>query len=325
MSAIAPTEITKSLRDNNKILNTTDQVNSGLQKANEQYNNWKQILSGALNDKQLVWGLAVIFCFYVFYSVFNTAIGNGQDEDDLTCQCPKFHRWFYKVIVFVCGVIWSVCFVSIAIYDTYAFISASRNPASNDSESTDGNQPVKRTTETSEKDLGKLDDILKLCEKHLWLEFYKAYSVGAGAYEKVRLPDIRSTVTVKKFTKDVNDDVNTKQDDDETDFGRKDLTETAAKQTFVFFYSFLVIVRLLAQLAVVPMLILQMLSTYAWICITEDYHCQNAVTRYQLGLYQAYITFGFYFALLIAILTTTMLRWFPHSKDARDVGAACYA
>ena len=259
----------------------------------------------------------------MFYSVFNTAIGNGQDEDRLTCQCPVFHRWFYQAIVSVCGVIWSLCFVSFAIYDTYVFISASRNPASNHSESTNGNQPVKKTTETSEKNLGKLDDTLKLCENHLWLEFYKAYSVGAGAYKKVRLPDIRSTV--KKFTKDVNDDVNTKQGDDETDFGRKDLTEMTAKQTFVFFYSFLVIVRLLAQLAVVPMLILQMLSTYAWICITEDYHCQNAVTCYQLGLYQACVTFGFYFALLIASLATTMLRWFPHSKDARNVGAACYA
>ena len=320
MSATAPTEIMQSL--DKKILNITDQVNSGLQKANEQYHNWKQILSGALNDKQLLCGLAVILCFYVFYSVFNTTIGNGQDEDNLTCQCPMFHRLFYQVIVFVWGVIWIVCFVSIAIYDTHTFMSVSRNPASNDSQSTDGKQPVKKTTRTSEKNLAKLDDILKLCETHLWLEFYKAYSVGASAYEKIRLPDIRNIV--KRFVKDDN----AQQGDDETDFDGKDIgvfMETSAKRSFVFFYSILVIVRLLAQVAVVPMLMLQMLSTYAWICITEDYHCQNAVTRYQLGLYQAYITFGFYFALLIAILATTMLRWFPHSKDARDVGAGCYA
>ena len=353
--------------DKNAVPNhTPDQVNSALEKANEQYHNWKQILSGALNDKQLVWGLAVIFCFYVFYSVFNTAIGNGQDEDDLTCKCPMFHRWFYRAIVFVSGVIWIVCFVSIAIYDTYMFITLYRNPASN--ESTDG------ITGTSEKYSAKLDDKLKLCENHLWLEFYKAYSVGSAAYEKVVIPqDIR--IIINMFTtKDVNDDNsiqggmnddntrqgmnddntrqgmndgntrqgmnddNTRRGNDETDFGNdetdfgKDETdfgkkeaEKVAKQTFVFFYSFLVIVRFLAQLVVIPMLILQMLSTYAWICITEDYHCQSAVTHYQLGLYQAYITFGFYIALLIAILATTMLRWFPHSKDARDVGAASYA
>ena len=345
--------------DKNAVPNyTPDQVNSALEKANEQYHNWKQILSGALNDKQLIWGLAVIFCFYVFYSVFNTAIGNGQDEDELTCRCPMFHRWFYRAIVFVSGVIWIVCFVSIAIYDTYMFITLRTGNPAQSNESTDG------ITGTSEKYSAKLDDKLKLCENHLWLEFYKAYSVGSAAYEKVMIPqDIR--IIINMFTtKDMNDDNsiqgmnddntrqgmndgntrqgmnddNTRRGNDETDFGNdetdfgkdetdfgKEEAEKVAKQTFVFFYSFLVIVRFLAQLVVVPMLILQMLSTYAWICITEDYHCQSPVTQYQLGLYQAYITFGFYIALLIAILATTMLRWFPHSKDARDVGAASYA
>jgi len=112
--------------------------------------------------------------------------------------------------------------------------------------------------------------------------------------------------------------------DDEIDFNPEDL-ETIAKKTFFFFYPFLVIVRLMAQIITVPMLILQMLNTYAWICITKDYHCQNAVTRYQLGLYQAFITFCFYIALLIAILNTVMLRWFPLSKKARDAGATSYA
>ena len=127
-----------------------------------------------------------------------------------------------------------------------------------------------------------------------------------------------------------------KKGDDEIDTGRKksqsdepdiavEDVEKIAKKTFFFFYPFLVIVRLLAQVIAVPILILQMLNTYAWICITEDYHCQNAVTRYQLGLFQAYITFGFYIALLIAILNTTMLRWFPLSKKARDAGATSYA
>ena len=121
--------------------------------------------------------------------------------------------------------------------------------------------------------------------------------------------------------------------DDEIDSGRKksqsddesDDVEKIARSTFFFFYPFLVIVRLLAQVIAVPILILQMLNTYAWICVTGDYHCQNAVTRYQLGLFQAYITFGFYIALLIAILNTTMLRWFPLSKKARDAGATSYA
>ena len=323
-----------------EVVSTTKQLNAELQMATEQYHNWKQTLSGALNDRQLVSGLGILFAFYVFYSVFNTITGD-KDEDNITCQCPLNHRAYYQTIVYLSISIWIAIFAGIVIYDIYTlyktprlsgFSPPSGNEDKDNSKSIRSNKtpsgPEEKSTYT------KLDEKLKHYENQFWLEFYKAYSVGAGAYESMKLPNIESIlkkeeeITCNKS--ETNDDENNTKsnatknehdDDDEIDGG----IEEIAKQSFFFFYPFLVIVRLFAQLSLVPVLILQMLNTYAWVCFTEDFYCEDAISRYQLGLAQTYMTFGFYIALLIAILSTIMLRWFPYSKHARDIKTTSFA
>ena len=199
---------------NNGELKLVGLINSELEQAKEQYHNWKKILSGALNDKQLLCGLGVLFGFYLFYSVFNTIIGNDQDEDNLTCQCPSSHRQFYQAVVITSGLIWIACFASITIYDSHISIIMYRNhirsrnskvpghtaDSLKQTDSTDDNQQPTEKNQVKSK-YGELDNALKLCEQQLWLEFYKAYSVGSGTYENTKLPSIKTIV--KKFTKDV--------------------------------------------------------------------------------------------------------------------------
>ena len=341
-----------------EVLTITQQLNAGLQVATEQYHNWKQTLSGALNDIQLVSGLGVLFVFYVFYSIFNTVIGD-KDVDSVTCQCPTNHRSYYEAIVYLSISIWTVIFASIAIYDGYILyknplsgFSPKSNQDGDDGEN--GGKPCricgisiylrtitkscwtattdKTPEETTNRIYSKMDDQLKHYENHFWLEFYKAYSVGAGGYESMSLPNIKSVILreIQEAKSDNNNEENNDENDgdttnndqvDETDGGMQEL----AKQSFFFFYPFLVIVRFFAQLALIPVLILQMLNTYAWICLTEDHYCEDDESRYLLGLAQTYLTFTFYIALLIAILSTIMLRWFPYSKLARDIKVASCA
>ena len=189
-----------------------NRITSELEQVKEQYHNWKQILSGALNDKQLLCGLGVLFGFYLFYSIFNTIIGNDQNEDNLTCQCPSSHRQFYQAVVIVSGLIWIICFVSITIYDSYLFAIMYRDldrnhpSRSTNSRNSKAHTPGRAASTDGPKNGGmvksdKLNDALKLCEQKLWLEFYKAYSVGSGTYEYNKLPDIKCIVN--KFTEDV--------------------------------------------------------------------------------------------------------------------------
>jgi len=90
-----------------------------------------------------------------------------------------------------------------------------------------------------------------------------------------------------------------------------------------FLYPFLVVVRLLAQLALVPLLSFQVLEGYSWICVTDDVYCKSTLNQYRLGLDKAALGFTFYCCLLIAILSSTIIRWFPCSKNARAAGANC--
>ena len=76
------------------------------------------------------------------------------------------------------------------------------------------------------------------------------------------------------------------------------------------FYYILSFIRYIAQLAVVPLLMIQILDTYAYLCFTANSYCTMS-SQYKLHLDQTAMTFAFYCSLMISLLSSTMLRWFP--------------
>ena len=99
-----------------------DKIDSIGEQTKEQYENWKRVLSGALNDKQLVIALAVLFGFYLFFSGFNTILGgNAREENTITCACPTGHSVYYRTLLAVTVTAWVVCFVLTMIWDTVKF------------------------------------------------------------------------------------------------------------------------------------------------------------------------------------------------------------
>ena len=99
-----------------------DKIDSIGEQTKEQYQNWKRVLSGALNDKQLIIALTILFGFYLFFSGFNTILGgNARDENTVTCACPVGHSAYYRTLLNVTVVAWVVCFVLTSIWDTVKF------------------------------------------------------------------------------------------------------------------------------------------------------------------------------------------------------------
>ena len=78
----------------------------------------------------------------------------------------------------------------------------------------------------------------------------------------------------------------------------------------IVFHIILSFIRFIAQLAVVPLLMIQILDTYAYLCFTANSYC-NMRAQYKLHLDQTAMTFAFYCSLMISLLSTTMVRWFP--------------
>ena len=101
-----------------------DKIDSIGEQTKEQYQNWKRVLFGALNDKQLIIALTILFGFYLFFSGFNTILGgNARDENAVTCAyaCPVGHSACYRTLVNVTVVAWVACFVLTSIWDTVKF------------------------------------------------------------------------------------------------------------------------------------------------------------------------------------------------------------
>ena len=99
-----------------------DKIDSIGEQTKEQYQNWKRVLSGALNDKQLIIALTIMFGFYLFFSGFNTILGgNAREENTMTCACPVGHSAYYRTLLVVTIAAWVVCFVLTMIWDTVKF------------------------------------------------------------------------------------------------------------------------------------------------------------------------------------------------------------
>ena len=185
-------------------------------------------------------------------------------------------------------------------------------------------------------------------ENYLWLQFNRVYSVGAilGKHKELQLPEIKSVVadekkirrmSMRKLSIQVNGRlVSTATDDEdepvdelfehmnEEDFALRTADRACSSIAF-FLYPFLLIARLSAQVSLIPLLILQVLDTHAWICVMNDLYCDNLRSEYELGLDRTAMSFAFYCSILVSILASTMLHWFPCSKKAQKSGAMSIA
>ena len=65
-------------------------------------------------------------------------------------------------------------------------------------------------------------------------------------------------------------------------------------------------VSFLAHLALLPLLFLQFLSTYAWICLVGDKYCQEDVSANQLQIDRSGILLGFFIAAALIGFTSKM-------------------
>ena len=62
----------------------------------------------------------------------------------------------------------------------------------------------------------------------------------------------------------------------------------------------------LSHLALLPLLFLQFLSTYAWICLIGDRYCQEDVSENQLQIDRSGILLGFFIAAAVIGFTSQM-------------------
>lgn len=311
---------------------------------------WKRNLTGALDEKRLLGSLVVLCIFYVGYVLFNAVHNNNaNDEDNIvqSCTCKPTHRNFYIGWSIFCYFLW-ICW-HLMIFFFYEFpptvwcrkrCSSGCKSAHATSYSVNDNGQGQFQRSFFTKTVGCLfhSKSIYRYESYLWTRYYELYVIGITKNE--------STFNLENVQKYMAEALSETDDTDGSSKSRKtdklpltdhdqlanqnSKTEPKSLQADmalpVSFSNYgrqywaqmaihvsLSIIRLIAQFVIVPLLMIQMFDTYAFLCFAADNYC-SMTAEYNLHLDQTAITFGFYCSLMVSLLTTTMLRWIPLPK-----------
>lgn len=313
---------------------------------------WKNALSGALNDTQLTFALVVLFIFFVVYVFFDGVFidSNRKDIDEVKdlptdnsdCNCKSFHKIFYIVWFTICSALWVLgpfvlwifqccsrccikiesdsCTSSLAkIHDCITEIAKNIRLCNS--------KNVKKIADPFLK-LFKVDRItgpLKKIEDLKWFEYYNMHITGTYI-TKIKFKKIKKRILkaigpsdANKSEQEAKKDSNgkSKQTIDE----KVDIEEIegnyCCSYCAIVFYSvcfLLECMRIIAQRAAVPLLMVQAFDTYAFICFTGNEYC-SATAQYDIPLGQAAITFAFSVSIMVSALTVAMLKWFKYKRS----------
>ena len=297
---------------------------------------WKSTLSGALNDQQLFWALFVLGIFSIFYILVNTTHNDeSKDEDSIKelCKCNKDHRRFYIILFSICTLSWVIFHFLLALLGCFncsvsdCLIECCSNKCCNTKQPEDNHQPEDKCQWylccCCRKVIYKIYDQFKFYilnkeklsryEFHLWTQYCELYTIGITKNtENFNLDCVEALIkeTLKGSAESTNE-VDTKVVYDATTVLPKYHKECGCRGIVQgLFFIFIKVIQFTAQLCVVPLLIIQMYDTYAFLCFAEDSYCTTR-EEYNLHLDQTAFTFGFYTALMVSLLTTTMLQWIP--------------
>ena len=191
------------------------------------------------------------------------------------------------------------------------------------------------------------DDIHRY-ENYLWTQYYELYVIGITKDIKM-FSDKSVTNIFTEHLKNNDKDKNKDNNEDELDSPGKKSEDKSQENsrdpenkisahvdiiacplnynirgcgdqcmflTHICIHFVLWFIRFLAQLALVPLLMIQMLDTYAFLCINTVFksYCTGG-EEYDLHLDQTAISFGFYCSLMLSYVTSIMLRWIPKPKS----------
>ena len=311
---------------------------------------WKSALSGALNDTQLTFALVVLFIFFVVYVFFDGVFidSDRKDIDDVKdlltddCNCKSFHKNFYIVWFTICSALWVLGPFVLWIFQCCSRCCFKTDCTSSLAKIHDGitgiaekikscnSKNVKEIANTILKflKLFKVDKVtgpLKKIEKLKWFEYYNMHITGASI-TKIKFKKIK-----KRILKVIGP-----SDSNKSEQGAKEDSNGKSKQTMdekvdieeidgnyccsccvIIFYPvcfLLECMRIIAQRAAVPLLMVQAFDTYAFICFTGNEYC-SATAQYDIPLGQAAITFAFSVSIMVSTLTVAMLKWFKYKRS----------
>ena len=292
---------------------------------------WKKYLSGALSDEQIYLAMFVLSVFYFVYTLYNACIdSNAKDEGDIirNCTCRENHRNFYLSWTIICFTLWLILHSSFTLVKEFPAGARLRKKIIQISNLLGDCMIFKNKDEEDSSSEGSSAEKLKnltdrhigQCESFLWSRSYEAYAIGRKKKnEHLNLKEIEKLIVTSLSPETCKKRLGKKESknlQDSTDNADQNVSEKfhfVKGMSLALFHLFLVIVRFIVQLLVVPLLMVQMFDTYTLLCLAERDYC-NRISQFRLHLDQTALSFSFYCSLMISLLVTTWLNLVPLPK-----------
>jgi len=337
----------KEQNSNNKILDGGKKVLN--KETNNQTADWKQTLSGALTDGHLLGALVVLAIFYIGYAIVSGYHDNhSKDEDHVTlrCSCHYGHRKFYIAWYSTCCVLWLFVHLCMKVYYGAlwkrlkpCFLKHVSNKVKRGEHSNTvvccspnhycwcypcayvGNKLsmlLRYLTEKSHKEVFRF-------QHYIFAQYYELYVIGITKNIQNMNFEYFHQIIMSANQKNIRHSEQTTTDSpyqqQEPNKKLKSPNVITAvsnrydKRSWMYilhycFHIFLWVVQFFSQLSVVPLLLIQMFDTYAFLCFTGDSYC-SLRAEYKLHLDQTALTFAFYCSLTLSFLSSVMLTWIP--------------
>ena len=299
-----------------------DFADSVLDDFSKQLNELKGILGEALGDVPFKCAILLVVLFNLLYTLYHTFFATRTDdviEND--CYCDSTDRAFYRTITLISIIFW-VCFLSI-----YAFISTFGH-----GHFTRYNEATLQNSRdvvpaSADQEFSQLYDMVSNQEKSFQAQLKDLVSTKFLDYDYVKSIECRckevygrSTDHKNTRTSATNGTSNANNKETETPKVKQFKSEEKVKKQptrwdcFMLTKIILIMLRFVFRLLIVPLLQLQWFNEYAWNCLMNNVirnYCETDSTKYYIGLDHSIVLYSVYILLLIALLFSFIINWFP--------------
>ena len=309
---------------------------------------WKSALSGTLNDTQLTFALIILFVFFAVYIFVDGFFidSNRKDVDVVkdiqngNCNCKTSHKNFYIVWFTICSTVWVlgpfVLWILQLCNCCRSVLNCTNVMTWLHSVFTGVFECVKSLNLKGIKELAntflevlklfKIDTStgpLKKIEDLKWLEYYNLHISGTRIklikFKKIQkrilkvigpIDELNKPETTKKNPEEKGETI-----DGEVDIEAMEGNYCCGYCSCFFYFVCIILegMRIIAQRATVPLLMIQAFDTYAFLCFTGNQYC-TVTAQYDIPLGQAAFTFAFSISIMASTLTVAMLKWFKYER-----------
>lgn len=283
----------------------------------EALNELKGIFSEALGGLSFQIGICLVIVYHILYISYKAFLQSRiytTIEDD--CYCNERDKVVYRTITFTLMGVWVLFLPTYAFYAIINHFTCSEWVCCKDVNDSyeDDRQKIKELFEKynsqieqrKEYFLNELRDMITTY--YLDHVHYNNKRLKLEIAEANRATDLRQENEVDEPNEDEADAISNAL------INWKKWCSCTKNCSFMLLKFFLISIRFGFRLAIIPLLQLHWLDNYAWNCIFNNLlrsYCSTITNEYLIGLDHLLVVYAMYFFILIAVLFSIIIEWFP--------------